>query len=1334
MDFLNVEVKNTVKGIIEIVPDFIAKKSKDLMVRGNNFYAIWDEENKIWSKDEYRCLQLIDADLKKRADEVNAPFMLVRYLRNTNSGSIKKWKDYIKKYSTDNFVPLDSTLVFSNTEKKRELYSSHSLSYALAPGDYSAYNQLISVLYSPEEKEKLEWIIGSIVTGDSKKIQKFIVLTGDAGTGKSTVIRIIGKLFDGYCSTVDAKALGNPNAAFPLESLKDNPLVAYQDDADLSKIKDNTKLNSLISHEPLEVNEKYAKKYQMIFSCVLVLGSNEEVKISDSRSGIQRRLIDVRPTGKKVPFGVYTKLMKQIDFELGAIAWHCKEVYESDPEKYLSYRPTKSIRATNYTYNFLEENYFEYKDGVGLQRLWMDYQKYCENAGIIYKMNKLELKQEVSAYFKKFLVDSVLPDGSRVRNYFCEIRPEKLGFKSNVVEVNDDSGDNDISADSDSSEDWLNLKEQHSLLDDLFADFPAQYAKLKDGSEVPIKSWDNVKTTLKDIDTSKVHYVLPDSKYIEFDLDLRNEKGEKDFDLNVKAVKDMGLPKTYVETSKGGQGLHLIYIYPGDVSNLAFLYDENVEIKVHLGKASMRRKVTRCNDIPVTTITSGLPLKGGKKMLDKVSFANEQHLRRMIFKNLKKEILPHTVESIGLIEKDLNRAYEQGLQYDVTDLRGPILDFAMKSTNSSKKCVEAVSRMKFKSEDTAAVTNGIGPLSEKGENRPVVIFDVESYENYFCLCYAFVDDPDNVIKLINPSAEEVKKFFDSPYYIGGFNNRGYDNHVCYAKMLGYSNKAANDISQTIVSGASGGTFGPAYEMTDFDIWDIASNKQGLKKWEIELGMDHVEMSIPWDQPAPEDRWDDIAEYCANDVRATIAVYKHIQPDFKCREILAELSGLKVINTNRQHITKLLVGDEKRPKLVYTNLATGEQFPDDIPGIYKPGEIITSFPGYEYVDGKNMFRGTDVGRGGYVYAKEGMYTNVALLDVGNMHGASILALNKFGEHTINYKMIRDARMAIKHHDYETAGKLFDGKLKKYLGSDEEADQLQQALKLVLNSTYGIAAATFDNPLRDKRDVNNIIALRGALFMRTLQDEVTNRGFTVAHIKTDSIKIPNATPEIISFCIEFGRKYGYEFEHEATYSKMCLVNGSTYIAKYDDKGIRNKGGKHANEWTATAAQFQIPFVFKTLFSHEPIIFDDFCETKSVQKGALYLDFNEELPEGEHDQKFIGRVGRFTPIKAGCGGGELLRINDDKVSAATGAKGYRWRESVTIKDLPNRDEIIDKSYYLNQVNAAVEAISKYGDFEWFTSDSNEPIAEDYIYDADHGDPLAGQMNPPEVELPWN
>lgn len=401
------------------------------------------------------------------------------------------------------------------------------------------------------------------------------------------------------------------------------------------------------------------------------------------------------------------------------------------------------------------------------------------------------------------------------------------------------------------------------------------------------------------------------------------------------------------------------------------------------------------------------------------------------------------------------------------------------------------------------------------------------------------------------------------------------------------------------------------------------------------------------------------------------------------------------------------------------------------------EVINCFPGYEWKmldDGTyhNVYRDVDVGKGGYVYAEPGMYTNVALLDVSSMHPTSIILLNKLGKYTSRYADLRKARILIKHEDYEEAGKLFDGKLKKYLTSKEAAEALSKALKLPLNAFFGVGYSKYEKVARDSRDVNNIVALRGALFMKTLQDEVTSRGFKVCHIKTDSCKVPNATQEIIDFIMEFGKKYGYEFEHECTYEKMCLVNDAVYIAKYDEMGVRNKHGKHAGKWTATGAQFQQPFVFKTLFSKEPIEHKDVCETKSTSKGmGLYLDMNEGLPEDEHDYHFIGRVGQFCPVKSGTSGGILVRENKGKFDAVTGTKKpvydkaageegvYRWLESEEV-EAKNLWGSVDLSYYTRLVDDAVEDISKYGDFEWFISDDPVPKVNEY--------PLPDFMNVPE------
>lgn len=422
--------------------------------------------------------------------------------------------------------------------------------------------------------------------------------------------------------------------------------------------------------------------------------------------------------------------------------------------------------------------------------------------------------------------------------------------------------------------------------------------------------------------------------------------------------------------------------------------------------------------------------------------------------------------------------------------------------------------------------------------------------------------------------------------------------------------------------------------------------------------------------------------------------------------------------------------------------------------------INAFPGYEFIFGDdnkphNMYRGTDIGFGGYIISNPGMYTDVALLDVASLHPNSIRAMNCFGEYTKNFTDLVDARVAIKHGDFDSARQMINGKLAPYLDDESTAKDLAQALKIAVNSVYGLTAANFDTPFRDIRNKNNIVALRGALFMRTLQDEVESRGFKIVAIKTDSIKIANATKDIIDFCMGFANKYGYTFEHEATYERMCQVNDADYIAYYADKTwcqikygyTPSDNEKHAEQWTATGAKFAVPYVFKKLFSKEPIEFEDMCEAKSV-KTALYLDMNEGMTvqsgaekeleerlktgcieEGEHigfvnsdyamitndelreliasghNYIFVGKVGQFCPIKPGYGGGELMREGKDKYgnvkySAATGTKGYRWLESETVKTLGKEDSI-DRSYYDKLVDAAADVISQYGDLEWFLSD---------------------------------
>lgn len=1300
IDFLFIARRTGKHGVIEIYPKLIIKHSKDLMIRGGDFYAIWLQERGLWSTDEQDALQLIDRELDNYADAHKADFDNYRVLHmwDAESGMIDIWHRYCQRQMRDSFVMLDEKLIFSNTDVKKEDYASKRLPYPLEQGSIKAWNELMSVLYAPDERMKIEWAIGAIVNGDSKKIQKFIVMYGAPGTGKSTVINIIQKLFAGYYSAFDAKVLGSSSNAFALEAFKANPLIAIQHDGDLSRIEDNTRINSLVSHESMTVNEKFKSAYENRFKCFLILGTNNPVRITNAKSGIVRRLIDVEPTGNKVPAKKYEELILQIDFELGAIAWYCRNVYENNKHAYDDYIPIRMLSASNDMYNFMEDSYYVFKkeDGVSLQVAWEMYKNFCTSTNVPYMSSRRVFKEELMNYFRDYKERVNTDSGERIRSYYS-------GFKTEKFEKKSDFG----ASIPEKAKSWVDFKVQHSVLDDICKDCPAQYAN---ETGTPTQKWEKVKTKLADLDTSRLHYVKVPENHIVIDFDIPGEDGKKSFERNLEAASKW--PKTYAELSKSGAGIHLHYIYSGDASKLSRIYDEHIEVKVFSGKSSLRRKLSKCNDIPVAPISSGLPMKG-EKMVSTDRVQSEKALRVLIMRNLNKEIHPYTKPSIDFIYKILEDAYNSDLTYDVDDMRNSILGFAASSTNQADACLKIVSKMHFKSKEPTAVVT---------YEAPIVFFDCEVFPNLLLVNWKFQSTPDKeeptVYRLINPSADDIAKL--AQYRLIGFNNRKYDNHILYARMIGWSVEAIYNLSQQIINEHTG-FFGEAYNFSYTDIYDFSAKKQSLKKFEIELGIHHQELGLPWDQPVPEEKWEEVAQYCDNDVLATEAVFNARHADFVAREILADVAGMTVNDTTNSLTTRIIFGKEKSPRLVYTDLATGES--DDLievePDILTKNTYLNAFPGYEWVKGEdgrmhNMFRGTDLGLGGYVYAEPGMYWNVALLDVASLHPHSAVALNYFGEYTKNFNDLMDVRIYVKHKEYDKAKKLFNGKLAKYLDDPKQAKALSQALKIAINSVYGLTSATFENPFRNRKNANNIVALRGALFMRTLQDEVQQRGFAVAHIKTDSIKIPDATPEIIDFCMKFAEKYGYTFEHEATYEKMCLVNDAVYIARYLDADqcqaqygyMPEKNEEHSREWTATGTQFQIPYVFKTLFSHEPVVFADLCQTKTVSKGAIYLDKNEDLPEGEHKYIFVGRVGSFCPIKPGCGGAVLLResgVNDagEKTYAAVGgSKGYRWLESEMVHEL-QMEKDIDRSYFDKMADDAADAIAKYGDYELFVAD---------------------------------
>lgn len=1328
MDFFQINAKALKKDEgLTAYPDFIVGRSDDLMVRAKYFYAIWDEPNKIWSTDEYKVQELVDAELAKYK-EANPDVTTVKWMRSFGSNGQTTFRKYVSSIG-DHFHQLDENLTFLSTVTGKKDYVSKRLPYDLTPGDISGWTDLAGVLYKPTELQKIEWYIGAIISGEAKTIQKFLVLFGPPGAGKGTIIEIIEEMFPGYIATFKAKELGG-GGQFASSAFASNPMVAIEHDGDMSRVEDNTLFNSIVSHESMTINEKYKAPYTAKINAALIVGTNKPVKITDAQSGLIRRLIDVHPSGEKLAPKPYWNARDRIAFQRGAIAQHCLDVYKKLGKHYYSnYQPLEMMFKTNAFFNFIQTYFetFEAENGITAKRAWSMYGEYCTEFEVEKKMSNYAFKNELGNYFEEFHDKWKLDDGTQVRNYYKGFKPEL--FKTPV----DDS----------SHSFKLALTETVSLLNLELGEYPAQYAN---ASGYPSKYWDDseklingtlkrprpsqiVSTLLRDLDPYLEHFVKVPENLICIDFDIRDENGEKSLEKNLEAAALW--PATYGELSKSGKGVHLHYYYEGELDQLDPNYEDGIEVKVFRGNAALRRKLTKCNAVAIAILTASsgiLPLKEKKRVLDVKQIQSVKGLRRQIDKALNREIHSSTKSNVDYIKQAVDDFYDSGMSYDITDLQGKIAAFAQSSSNQPIPALRVVKTIKWQSDDM------VEPAKEElqpADDR-LVIYDVEVYPNLFVVCWKFKEKPgekpnkDNVIRMINPKPHEIEALFRLK--LVGFFNRNYDNHILWGAFLGYDNAKLYQLSKRLINGSPGAKYPEAYNLSHSDILDFATKKESLKKWQVDLGLEHREMDIPWDKDVPEDKIMAVVEYCVNDVVSTESVLDHLNGDWKARLFLASLSGLSPNHTTQKHTAQIVFGPgfEKRPlqrEFVYTDLSE-------------------MFPGYKYELGVSTYRGETVGEGGLVRSKPGIYKNVGLLDIASMHPTSIGQLNLFGDdYTPKYMALVDAQLALKRGDYTEAKDLLAGKLRPFIQEIEElqskdpaaakkaASDLRYGLKIAINIVYGLTSAKFDNPFRDRKNVDNIVAKRGALFMVDLMFALEEAGYELIHIKTDSVKIANITPEAIDFVQNFGAKYGYKFEHEATYEKFALFNDAVYIAKKNgcDISAHSYYDPKTACWTATGTQFipeANPYVFKKLFGYE-VKFDDLCVTKAVNKGKIYLDFGhhegaskvEELMgwvewaqaetkdlkkagADEEQQKvpmqqvvdelvFVGKIGRFTPVVEGFGGGQLWRLQEDKAYAIPGTKGYLWVDSNVARDLPG--DAIDYRYFEKLYDEAVADIEK-------------------------------------------
>lgn len=1262
MDFLDVSVKKFTSNNrtldYEVSPDFIFGDAKDLVVKGSKFYAYWN--GSFWDTKQKNLFYDIDSLLWRRARELEdgRPGLRidVKEIRKASAGKFRLFADFCKACEASD-ISFNQKVLFADHKMQRRDYATTQLTYSPQEGEAVAFKELIGTLYLPKELDKILWFMGALFTNKMYKIEKFMYLYGSKGSGKGTVLKIFRMLFEDYCGTIDLKLLTSADQ-FATGQIQEVPLL-IDEDTDISHIYNDTPLLKLTSHETISVNKKFKEPYDVKFIGLLITASNQRYKVRNVDSGITRRAIVVNPSGQKVSHTRYNQLMSQIKYELPYIAHMAISRFEElGFDYYDDYFDVDMAEQTDHIFDFIRSNAIHMQNGITLKQISELYREYLEDMGWKTDGYKATIKREALRYFDTMLKDSHV-DGTRVNNYFKGFR-WNIAFPEGVVGTT--KADDTVVPDN-----WLEFDHHNEVFNKLAAEYPAQPA-LRNGN--PSEKWDNVVTKLSDIQTNKLHWVKVPLNHVILDFDLKDENGNKNLELNKEAASKF--PPTYAEVSKSGQGIHLHYIYDGNVNELDNLVEKNIEIKVYRGKASLRRIDKASNNLQLSHISSGLPLKEKKdrEMYDQIKEITytERTLRNFVKRQLgmiegKEPSHPNTKPTIDFIAHEIQKAADMGLEYDITDLRHAVFMRAIRSTNNKDYCLAVFQQIPWSTmrDDEGKTEAKLTNFTKIYPKEELVFFDIEVYPNLFVVVWKKYHE-DEFTRWINPTPDQIEYLMTFP--LVGFNNRRYDNHILYARLLGSNNMELFTQSHRIINekNAKSGMYAAAYELSYTDIYEYSQKKQSLKRWEVDLGIKHVEMEIPWDKPVPDELIDTVVEYCVNDVDATEKLFDAIYADYVAREILATIAKGSMNATNNQLTAKFIFGDDPRPqdKFNYVKLAS-------------------IFPGYEYKFGKSTYRGFETGEGGFVYAEPGVYENIALEDVESMHPNSLVNMNYFGPYTQRYADLLKVRVLLKHNRIDEVKQMFDGVLAPFLDNPEYLKPLVTALKIVINSVYGMTSAKFDNKFKHPDNIDNIVAKRGALFMVDLKFAVEEQGYKVCHIKTDSVKVPNADEKIIKFIEDFGARpeYNYKFVHEHTYKRMALINNAVYIAQLED-----------DSWSPVGAEYANTYLLKRVWTKEELVDRDFFITKQ-SKGHIYLG-----------NEFVGKVGSIYASKSGA---ECMWTEDDEnFKSVTGTKGYLFKQTDQF-DI----EDVDFAYYDKVAIDGLKKIMKVGDITKIVDD----MPKDYI-----------------------
>ena len=282
---------------------------------------------------------------------------------------------------------------------------------------------LDSVTGSPEDLEMLLQFSGLCLTRDTRQ-QKFMILLGDGGTGKSTVIRVIDLMIGAdNISNISLNQLTQRFSAFGLMGKLLNSCA----DLEIDALSDVSTLKKCLGEDTLSAEAKGKDAISFKSYAKLIFSTNElPIVKAEKTNGFYRRLLILtmnRVPEKKDPY-FFDKLSDEIDDFIYMSVKALERLYENGEitESPGSVEAVKRLRCDSDTVEaFLTEKIVRSPDyKIKKADLYRDYEAYCQDMERqsltkqnFYRSMKVkgygEIKTNGTEYFKGIFYRGNLP-------------------------------------------------------------------------------------------------------------------------------------------------------------------------------------------------------------------------------------------------------------------------------------------------------------------------------------------------------------------------------------------------------------------------------------------------------------------------------------------------------------------------------------------------------------------------------------------------------------------------------------------------------------------------------------------------------------------------------------------------------------------------------------------------------------------------------------------------------------------------------------------------------------------------------------------------------------